>query len=123
MVSIMKTEFDNFLIERGYKTFEKSNLDSKYIDRLFQKRFDDDVGKKYFITIKKWEPVDLKWTDEILGPSYEYITQFYFGNENNPVNPVNLDFFGGWDIEDAENKIEELWRAGNFEYYEKWEES
>ena len=115
----MKTDFDNYLIEKGYRTFKRSEIDSIYVENLFQKRFDDDIGKKYFITIKKWQPIEVKWSGDIIGPSYEYTTQFYFGNEN---NPVNLDFFGGWNLEDAENKIEEIWKLGNFEYYEKWEE-
>ena len=46
---------DEYIIEKGYKEFEPSPLKNNSISKCFQKRFDDENGKKYFITINKWD--------------------------------------------------------------------
>ena len=46
---------DEYLLERGYKEYLPNPvLDNESIVKKFQKRFDDDFGKKYFIDVTKW---------------------------------------------------------------------
>ena len=45
---------DQYFINRGYKKYDKTQFDSNMILYNFQKRFDDNKGKKYFIEIHKY---------------------------------------------------------------------
>ena len=45
---------DEYLIEQGYKKYEPTRFDNESVVARFQKRFDDDFGKKYFIDVLKW---------------------------------------------------------------------
>ena len=38
---------DEELLSRGYREFKPGPFDGEYVEKMFQKRFDDDVGKKY----------------------------------------------------------------------------
>ena len=107
---------DEKLKERGYTEFKPSILDHEGIETKFQKRFDDEVGKKYFITVDKWRVLIHPHTGEKIGPGYEFTTQFSFCGK-----PVNINCFSGWDIEEAEAKIEDMWHKCMFDYYEMFD--
>ena len=46
---------DQDILARGYKEFKPTPFHNSGIVKCFQKRFDDDNGKKYFIDIHKWD--------------------------------------------------------------------
>jgi len=110
--------FDEELKERGYVEFKPGPLDHSEIETKFQKRFDDEIGKKYFITVDKWRALTHPYTGEKFDPGYEFTTQFTFCG-----NPVNINCFSGWNIEEAENKIEEMWQKCMFDYYEVFDKN
>lgn len=105
--------YDEVLKEHGYHEFEPGKYDSQYIETKFQKRFDDEIGKKYFITINKWHSFTNPLSNEQYGPGYEFTTQF-----NIHENCIDLNLFSGWSVEEAEKQVEELWQTGKFDYYE-----
>ena len=51
---------DNDIIDSGYK--ECSMPIIKHASRFFQKRFDDNIGKKYFIDIYRYDFPDHPYT-------------------------------------------------------------
>lgn len=110
---------EEHLKELGYEQFGRSRLDNPYILHHWQKRFDDEIGKKYFITVNVWEPFSIhgQTADAY---TYEYEVQF---TDKVTGNPVNLNFFAGWDVEDVENRVEEMFRTGLWRHYETWEEA
>ena len=105
--------YDDFLIRRGYKEFPPTPYD-RYVSKCFQKRFDDKIGKKYFITVCKYDPIHPM--DSV---GYEYNIQLK--NINNE-NPINLNYFAGWEVEEVEEYMDKLWATGLFGYYERWDE-
>ena len=108
--------FDEELKERGYVEFKPGPLDHSEIETKFQKRFEDEIGKKYFITVDKWRALTHPHTGEKFDPGYKFTTQFTFCGK-----PVNINCFSGWNIEEAENKIEEMWQKCMFDYYEMFD--
>lgn len=105
---------DEYILKKGYKEFKPSPLTNENIVKAFQKRFDDDKGKKYFITIYKWD-----WCrfhrEDMPDYSYELETQLY---KKDSHCPLNLTFFGGWTVDDVENHLEETWNSDIYDYYE-----
>lgn len=109
---------DEYFTSRGYKIYEKSRFDSPNVEYLFQKRFDDSVGKKYFITVYKW---DWTWCKDRMGNSplktYEYQVQLY---KKGAHDAVDIDCHSSWSLPDVEGFIENLFQTGWFDYYEVW---
>lgn len=108
---------DNDIINAGYKEFEPSPFHNKGVSKCFQKRFDDDVGKKYFIDINKWEFPPHPYTKDPIPTSYEF--EAFLGKDD---NPIQLVLYSGWDMDKAENFIEEVWKKMGLDYYERWDE-
>ena len=110
---------DEYFLKRGYEKYSRSPIDNGTVECLFQKRFDDDKGKKYFITIKKW---DWHWAKDSMGDAplitYEYHTQLY---KKDTHDAVNIDWHSSWNLDDVEKMAEDLWQTGWFDYYEEWE--
>ena len=44
---------EQLILECGYQEYKPSPLEHEGITKCWQKRFDDDVGKKYFINIHR----------------------------------------------------------------------
>lgn len=114
---------DEYLLERGYKQYKPTPyLDNEYIIAKFQKRFDDDFGKKYFIDVSKWShnfvPVDRrdKWWQPY---SYEYDLYVSMFEEE---KPIYLKFGTSWTIEEVENFAEDFFNKMKPNYYESWDE-
>ena len=105
------------ILERGYHEYKPTMFD-QYVEKCFQKRFDDETGKKYFIEIKLYEPIVHPITGETYPHTYEYETQLH----NLDDEPVNLQFFAGWTIDKVELYVEKLFDTGWFQYYERWDE-
>ena len=107
-------------LDAGYKRYDRDYL--KNSDFLLQKRFDDEVGKKYFIDV---------WV-------YEHFNKVYFSN-NPGLKPVsfqpevqfqreedmtlNMTFIMNQDstIAEVEQQVECLWLFLEKPYYQKWD--
>ena len=105
---------DEYILSKGYKEFEPSPFDGDGVITMFQKRFDDEIGKKYFITIKKWSWEKFGRAD-IPDYTYEFDTQLY---QKDTRNPINIEWFSGWELDDVEKHLENLWNADEYDYYE-----
>lgn len=82
---------------------------------IYQKLFSDEIGKKYYITIKLYE----NWWGAGKGEKYlyEYECQLYKKGTN---APFNITFFDNWKLDEAENYVESLFSTGELEYEERW---
>ena len=108
---------DNDILNAKYKEFEPSPFHNSGVTKCFQKRFDDDVGKKYFIDINRWDFPPHPYTGEQTPTSYEF--EAYFTKDD---NPINITLYSHWDIETAEKFLDEMWIKMNLDYYERWDE-
>lgn len=107
----------NRLLEKGFRRFEPSSLDNENITDKYQKRYDDEKGKKYFITVNKWRPWVHPYTGDKFGPSYDYDIQLY---KKDTRDAINVNFLSSWNIDDVEDYAEKLFNTGLFDYYEEW---
>ena len=109
---------DKEILDRGYHRYERTQFDDWYVECQFQKRFDDEKGKKYFITINKWD-----WTsfhrNDMPNYSYELETQIY---KKDTHEPIDMTFFAGWNVDEVEEYMEKIWSPELFDYYEEWYE-
>lgn len=111
---------DEYLLERGYKQYESTQFDNKSVVASFQKRFDDDFGKKYFIDVIKWshDYVPANKRDKWWKPfTYHYEIQVtMFESEKS----LNLEFFSDWALEEVEKFMEDMFEKMKLNYYESW---
>ena len=108
---------DQSFLERGYTEYPPSSIDPQNVVKLFQKCFKDDIGKKYFITAKKWDSWRHPYTGDVIPPAYEYEIQLYAkGTEN----AIDILFHSSWDVESVEQHVADLFATGNYKYYERW---
>lgn len=120
----MSKEFeytDDYFLDHGYKKYNKTPFQSDMILYNFQKRFDDDVGKKYFIDVHK---ATNEWMRELdkqqswyTPYSYTYSCQLY---RKDTHAAVDMEFFSSWTIDQVEEFVENLFQSGRLDYYEKW---
>lgn len=110
---------DKYIISKGYREYEPIVFDPPDVEKRFQKRFDDDVGKKYFIDVKKWRALRRPHMSELTNVSYEYETQMY---KKDTHDAVNFEFLSSWDLESVEEFMEKQFATGMFDYYELWSE-
>ena len=103
------------LENNGYRKHAPSRFDGEFVVARYQKRFDDEIGKKYYIDVIEWEfPPDVH-TDYL---RFEFETQL-----TKDEAPMNIKLFGAqWSIKGAENMIEEIWRNQGMDYYARWDE-
>lgn len=113
---------DQYFINRGYKKYDKTQFDSNMILYNFQKRFDDNKGKKYFIEIHKYTNEwmrDFDKQQEWYKPyTHTFSCQLY---KKDTHAPVNMEFFSDWTIEQVEEFVERLFQNGELDYYEEWD--
>ena len=111
------SDFEKKLTEHGYKKWiPGSRIDT--FDYSYQKRFDDDFGKKYFIDFQFYDYMKYYHDHGI-----SVKASVTFNNDNEEPGkldkPVWLDFdFNS--IEQAEAFVEMMWKASNSQYYEPW---
>ena len=111
---------DKYLLERGYKQYNPTPFDNTSVVARFQKRFDDDFGKKYFIDALKWshDYVPEHMRDEWWKPfSYCYETQITMFEGR---KALNLEFFSDWTLEEVEKFMEDMFKKMKLNYYESW---
>lgn len=107
-------EVRNYLLPLGFCEFNPPNTRGyESVTTMFQKRYDDEIGRKYFINAKIG---DWSWTDKVPENFYiEYECQLY---QKGTHNAFNLEFID-WNIEQIEKFIEDvLW--DNLDYYEEF---
>lgn len=108
-------------IAAGYRRFELHSEFNKRADFGLQKRFDDEKGKKYFITVYVYDNKTLPMWNEIKQHTKEYgfmpNVQFRIGNDD-PFFDITIG--GTFDIARCESEIERLWVHFGCPYYEEW---
>ena len=107
---------DKDFIEAGYTQWKPSPYNGECNTAMFQKRFDDDFGKKYFITANKW---DFSRYEPDREPSYEFTSQVY---DKSTHDAIDITFLVGWTIERVEKWMDDHWSADEYDYYEKFYE-
>ena len=113
---------DEYLLEKGYKKYPPTKFNSDLTVAMFQKRFDDNTGKKYFINVIKnsWGFVPASRRDKWWTPfTYEYEVQVTKFEEE---KALNLNFFSSWSLDEVEKFMEEFFNKMNPNYYETWDE-
>lgn len=110
---------DDELIEHGYKEYKPTSFDHESVEKCFQKRFDDDIGKKYFITVRKWSGWTHPYNGLAVPAGYEASVQFCSADTD---DPISMTFHASWRLTDVEKYVEALFQTGLFRYYEKWED-
>lgn len=114
---------DEYLLERGYKEYKPTRFDNESVVARFQKRFDDDFGKKYFIDVIKWsnDYVPVARRDKWWKPfSYHYETQVTMFEDQ---KALNMEFFSAWSLEEVEVFMKKMFHTMNLNYYETWTEN
>lgn len=113
---------DEYFFNLGYKKYDKSQFDLDITIYNFQKRFDDEKGKKYFIDVHKvsneWFSVSEKNKERYVPYSYTYSCQLY---KKGTHAPVNMEFFSDWTIDQVEEFVEKLFQNGELDYYEEFD--
>ena len=114
---------DRDLIDRGFKQFAPTpHIDSEGIETRFQKRYDDEVGKRYFITVNKWKPLFDIRNGGTWPANYEYEVYFHKEDSEGGTKAIKILLYAGWNVDEVEEYVQKLFETGLFEYYEKWEE-
>ena len=102
------------LLNNGYKKFKPATFDCDKVSAKYQKV----VGNKdYFITWDEWdfsEYADENHTD-LKEPRFEGHVQLMHKETG---NYLNLEFLAGWELDEAEKFIKQLFETGWFEEYE-----
>lgn len=106
----------DYLTPMGFHEFDPPNLSTyKNVTTIFQKIYDDEVGKKYFVDAKI---LDFSFTDRIKEDFHiEYECQLYQKGTHDAFNVTFID----WTIEQVESFIEDMFQNGKLDYYEEWD--
>jgi hypothetical protein len=107
-------------IDRGYRYHDipyKQRELNRLADFMLQKRFDDENGKKYYITVycydRKKYPVEYRDNTE-----FGYMPTAHFSlRDNNPF--FNIEMNGINNIDEVESYFELFWNTLNRPYYEE----
>ena len=109
--------------DKGYREYKPTAFHNSNVSRCWQKRFDDEHGKKYFIDINEWDNAYLKshltYSDGVPDFAYEFSMQMYAAGTH---NPINILFHSSWTLAEVEEFVEKMWQTGMYDYYEKWED-
>lgn len=123
--------FEQEMIDSGYKIFSSG---ISYAIRGFQRRFDDDFGKKYFITVWHWNhgKQHPEWNNAPNQDTYQFTTQLRI-NKNKKELCVDLDVVADvlpteyntelTTLSELEAFFEKTWNDMGKPYYETWDES
>lgn len=107
----------DYLTQYGFKEYRPTPFTDKGVITCFQKRYDDELGKKYFLDCNVW---DWTWTERIEeNYSLEFGGQLYQKDTHDAMDYT----FIGWELEQSEKFLEDLFTTGLFEHYESWENS
>jgi hypothetical protein len=125
-INEIRNSFEQEMIDKGYKVF-KSGFNNSL--RGFQKRFDDDKGKRYFITIWHYNYAEQLNRDDVSKrDSYTADSQFNFDGEGKDAT-CNVEFWGNvlpneyrplTTLKDIEDFFEKFWYLMKPDYYESY---
>ena len=114
---------NEYLEKKGYRKYRPTAFDNEHVVARFQKRFDDEIGKRYFIDVVRWSneyiPENRRgdwWTPY----NHEYEVQIYMFEDR---KPLNFHFFCHWTLEEVEKYMEEFFEKMKPNYYETWYEN
>lgn len=113
---------DKYLLEHGYRSYNPIPFDSDIVVLRFQKRFDDNFGKKYFINVLKnsQEYIPKEKRGDWWKPfSYTYEIQV---TSHKDEKAINLEFFSEWTLPEVEKFVDEMFSRMKLNYYESWNE-
>ena len=113
---------DEYLLNKGYKQYPPTPvLDNDSIVAKFQKRFDDDFGKKYFIDVEKWSHDYIpEWRRDKWWTPFGYVYKTYV-TMHEEEKPIYLEFGTSWTLEEVENFVEDFFNKMKPNYYESWD--
>lgn len=108
--------------DRGYKRYEipsKTRDFNKLADFMLQRRFDDEVGKRYFITVYCYDrdryPAEIR---EKLHERYGFMPTVHFElGDNKPFFAIEMNAIKS--IDEVESYFEKFWLMLGKPYYEK----
>lgn len=104
------------LLASGYKPFSQRNL-KQFTSQFYQKRFDDSVGKKYFITIAEYNNREHQdRIPQLKDFSYSSESQFEIGTIT-----FNVEMLTPESVEEMEAFFERMWVQMGCDYYERFE--
>ncbi len=105
------------LLEAGYEQFRVHHKEFSKVG--YQKRFDDERGKKYFITIYEY---DNKWLIDrgITRSEFSYEPDCQF-KSNGVTFYVKMLCDDSKTVQDIEEFYERLWVSMGCDYYEFWD--
>lgn len=110
----------------GYKRYEVTNKEmNKLADFLLQKRFDDDEGKKYFITVYCYDRTKYpeRYRSNVEERPIGFMPTAHFAlGDNLPHFEITMNgietMTGG--IQVVDDWFEVFWKVFRQPYYEKW---
>lgn len=105
------------LINAGYTRYDPPRFKDCVTD-IFQKCIKDDIGKRYFITVERWDYSGISAQGAAISPHFQWWNQMTYKSNG---ETVEIECFHGWSIEDAEKFYADLWRTGWFKYYERYD--
>jgi hypothetical protein len=113
---------EELLKKAGYKEFHSNWKNSDCYIKSFQKRFDDELGKKYFITLDMYD-----YSKRVLEYTFDCDSQMYIerdkkdGEYKNEIT-FNVNYFVDCysTIEEMEQFFEKIWLTMSCRHYEKW---
>ena len=104
------------LLDAGYKRQEPDSYEKQgCATDLFQKCVKDDVGKRYFINVRRWDFSIYSHRPE---DNNRFEATVQFDRKDGIV--INLDILNPESVEEVEKVYAEAWETGVYEYYEKW---
>lgn len=111
---------EEVLLRNGYKKFDndwRKRLNPDTYIYSYQKRLDNETGKKYFITLNldDYFKIALHYDK-----AWSVSVQFYLSEEET----FNVEYFvyNHTTIQMVEDFYEKMWNAMGCGYYEKWDE-
>lgn len=109
------------LITAGYKPFTQRGL-KEFTNSYFQKRFDDEYGKRFYITISEYDNKDIQQRyPESNTPDFSYAPDGQFTDANGVVFDIGMH--SPKSVEEMESFFVNIWDKQCCEYYEKWSEA
>ena len=109
---------EEYILSKGYHKEKPLQFDDKAVICRYQKSFDDEIGKKYFIDILKYDlsRVPEKMQTELKDiDAYEFEMQVTIG-EGNKV--INMRYFCDWTLDDVEKFAADFFDKMKINYYE-----
>ena len=101
----------------GYTRHQPSAIDPDGVTDLYQKVIRSADGlRQYFIDVRKWSKWVHPYTGEEREPTYEFDAYF---EDKKTGKPVRILLYSGWEIEEAERRIADIFNLGLWKDYDE----